>query len=122
MVLGGSSTVSYLDLPELAMLARMSHLLALLSSDPILHFKRLWVVSPSRVNHHLFGTSPNGRLLRPTVGDLVQRGIMRGLGLERRWRRGLYLYSLDVSVIIVVVVVELSTERCFSLPCNMRKV
>ncbi|KAF9535595.1 hypothetical protein CPB83DRAFT_21320 [Crepidotus variabilis] len=87
--------LSYLDLPELCELARLSPELAALTSDPILHSNRLWVVSPSRINHHLFGRSPEGHSLRPTVGDLVQRGVMKGFGIDRRWRRGLYLYSLD---------------------------
>jgi len=92
-------TVSYLDLPELTYLASLgSTILSTLSSDPVLHFQRLWVVSPSRVNHHLFGRSKEGHSLRPSVGELVQRGVMKGLGIERRLRLGLYLYSLDVRV------------------------
>jgi len=72
-----------------------SPFLSSLTSDPVLHFQRLWVISPSKVNHHLFGRSKEGHLLRPSVGELVQRGVMKGLGIERRWRLGLYLYSLD---------------------------
>jgi len=31
--------------------------------------------------------------MRPTVSDLIQRNVMRGLQIERRWRMGAYLYS-----------------------------
>ena len=82
--------MSYLDLPELDALARVSTTLAVLTQDPVLHHMRLSIVAPSRVQHALFGT------LRPTVADLVHWGVMRGLGLERRWRMGLYLHSPQV--------------------------
>ncbi|KAH9982792.1 hypothetical protein BGW80DRAFT_1161843, partial [Lactifluus volemus] len=41
--------------------------------------------SPSRVSHSLFGIGPEGSPLRPTISDLVKRGVMKG---ERRWRAG----------------------------------
>lgn len=85
---------SFLDLPDLEALTRASQALAALTSDPVLHQQRLQIVSPSRVNHGLFRTSPEGHALRPTVGDLVHRGVIQGLGIERRWRMGSYLYTL----------------------------
>lgn len=91
------SQVSFLDLPDLEALTRASQALAALTSDPVLHQQRLQIVSPSRVNHGLFRTSPEGHALRPTVGDLVHRGVIQGLGIERRWRMGSYLYTLTVS-------------------------
>jgi len=84
---------SYLDLPDLACLAQLSPHLARLASDPALHRVRLLVVTPSRVSHSLFALGPQGVALRPTVGDLVHRGVMRGPGIERKWRMGLYFYS-----------------------------
>ena len=93
-----SLTVSYLDIPDLTSLSRASPQLAPLTSDPILHKDRLRLTAPSRVAHSLFGTSPNGILLRPNVGELLQRGVMKGLGLERRWRTGGYFYSPRVCV------------------------
>ncbi|KIM47444.1 hypothetical protein M413DRAFT_200063 [Hebeloma cylindrosporum] len=90
-----TTTVSYLDLPDLALLARVAPCLVPLTTDAVLHTHRLRVVSPSRVNHYLFGRSPQGHALRPTVLDLVRRGVMRGLDLERRWRVGAYFYSLS---------------------------
>ncbi|OCH86095.1 hypothetical protein OBBRIDRAFT_738621 [Obba rivulosa] len=84
---------SYLDLPDLANLAQVHPGLARLTDDPVLHRARILVVAPSRVSHSLFGMSSSGIPLRPTVPDLVQRGIMRGLGIERRWRAGSYFYS-----------------------------
>ncbi|KAF9454156.1 hypothetical protein P691DRAFT_770865 [Macrolepiota fuliginosa MF-IS2] len=86
---------SYLDLPDLACLAQAVPSLDAITSDPILHLQRLRIVYPSRVNHSLFGTSPDGHGLRPSVGDLVHRGVIRGLNIERRWRTGLYFYSCD---------------------------
>ncbi|KAJ3511005.1 hypothetical protein NMY22_g15794 [Coprinellus aureogranulatus] len=83
------------DLPDLEALAKASPALAALTSDPILHRYRLKVVSPSRVQHGLFATGPQGVALRPTVGDLVQRGVIRGLNIERRWRMGTYIYSFN---------------------------
>lgn len=91
-------TVSFLDIPDLAALSRVSKQLALLTADPVLHRTRLRVVAPSRVQHSLFGTSPEGIPLRPTISDLVHRGVMRGLQVERRLRAGDYLYSLEASI------------------------
>ncbi|KAI0368862.1 hypothetical protein BV20DRAFT_980448 [Pilatotrama ljubarskyi] len=85
--------LSFLDLPDLTSLARAFPDLAQLVEDPILHRERLRVVAPSRLSHSLFGQSPSGLPLRPTLPDLVHRGIIRGLGVERRWRAGLYFYS-----------------------------
>lgn len=51
------------------------------------------VVAPSRLSHSLFGIGPEGLPLRPTVSDLIRRGVIKGLDIERRWRAGLYLYS-----------------------------
>ncbi|TFK77395.1 hypothetical protein BDN72DRAFT_953835 [Pluteus cervinus] len=87
------SIFSYLDLPDLAVLSRLAPRLAQLAADPVLHQERLRVVTPSRVRHSLFATSSQGVPLRPTVGDLVHRGVIRGLGIERRWRMGQYFYS-----------------------------
>ncbi|CAA7264863.1 unnamed protein product [Cyclocybe aegerita] len=87
--------LSYLDYPDLAVLAGLVPSLVPLTSDPVLHKYRLKIVSPSRVNHDLFGRSPAGHAFRPTIGDLVQRGVIRGLGIERRWRMGAYFYSLN---------------------------
>ncbi|KAI0354608.1 hypothetical protein OH77DRAFT_1590390 [Trametes cingulata] len=85
--------LSFLDLPDLTSLARAYPELAQLAEDPLLHRERLRVVAPSRVSHSLFGQSPSGSPLRPTLPDLVHRGIIRGLGIERRYRAGLYFYS-----------------------------
>jgi len=93
-----SPAVSYLDIPDLTSLSRASPQLAPLTSDPVLHRDRLRLTAPSRVAHSLFGTSPNGILLRPSVGELLQRNVMKGLGLERRWRTGGYFYSPRVRV------------------------
>ncbi|KAF8899046.1 hypothetical protein BD779DRAFT_1486764 [Infundibulicybe gibba] len=84
---------SYLDIPDLAFIAQFIPSLAHLAEDPALHRHRLNIVAPSRVKHSLFGLSPQGLPLRPTVGDLIQRGVMRGNGLERHWRMGHYFYS-----------------------------
>ncbi|EPQ60357.1 hypothetical protein GLOTRDRAFT_135065 [Gloeophyllum trabeum ATCC 11539] len=84
---------SYLDLPELAALSKLSPGLASLAADPVLQRFRLLVVAPSRVQHSLFALSPQGDALRPTIADLVHRGVIRGLGIERRWRLGMYIYS-----------------------------
>jgi len=84
---------SYLDLPDIACLSRLSPYLGRLASDPALHRVRILVVAPSRVSHSLFALGPQGVAFRPTVGDLVQRGVMRGPGIERKWRAGLYFYS-----------------------------
>ena len=88
-----SLAVSYLDIPDLASLSRASPQLTVLTSDPILHRNRLRLIAPSRVAHSLFGTGPGGILLRPSVGELLQRGVMKGLGIERRWRTGSYFYG-----------------------------
>lgn len=85
--------LSFLDVPELSALASTCHNLASLAADPILQRTRLLVVAPSRVSHSLFGIGPRGSPLRPTVLDLINRGVMKGLVMERRWRAGLYLYS-----------------------------
>ncbi|KAL7285075.1 hypothetical protein PYCCODRAFT_1436872 [Trametes coccinea BRFM310] len=85
--------LSYLDLPDLVCLARAFPELTPLVEDPILHRERLRIITPSRVAHALFGRSPAGDSLRPTVPDLVHRGIIRGIGVERRWRSGLYFQS-----------------------------
>lgn len=91
--------VSFLDIPDLAALLRVSKALALLTADPVLHRTRLRVVAPSRVQHSLFGRSPEGILLRPTIPELVHRGVMRGLQIERRLRTGAYLYSPHASTV-----------------------
>ena len=93
-----SFVVSYLDIPDLTSLSRASPRLAALTSDPILHRDRLRLTAPSRVAHSLFGMSPGGILLRPSVGELLQRGVMKGFGIERRWRTGGYFYSPRVCV------------------------
>lgn len=85
--------VSFLDLPDLASLARAYPALVPVVEDPILNHERLWVVAPSRVSHSLFGMSEAGLPFRPTFPELVHRGIIRGLGIERRWRDGLYFSS-----------------------------
>jgi len=87
--------LSFLDLPDLAILARVVPALMHLTTDPVLHTYRLRIVSPSRLNHKLFGVSPQGHTLRPTLVDLVHRGVIKGLGIERRWRMGGYFYSLN---------------------------
>jgi len=87
--------LSFLDLPDLAVLAQVVPALMHLTTDPVLHTYRLRIVSPSRVNHKLFGVSPQGHTLRPTLVDLVHRGVIKGLGIERRWRMGGYFYSLN---------------------------
>jgi len=89
--------VSYLDLPDLAALEQVSPVLADLASDPVLHRNRLRIVVPSRLQHSLYGADPHGLAFRPTVGDLVHRRVICGLGIERRWRMGLYFHSHNVS-------------------------
>lgn len=91
-------SVSFLDIPDLAALSRVSKAFALLTTDPVLHRTRLRVVAPSRVQHSLFGRSPEGILLRPSISELVHRGVMRGLQIERRLRTGAYLYSPRASI------------------------
>jgi len=90
--------VSYLDVPELSALASTCHYLASLAADPILQRTRLLVVTPSRLSHSLFAIGPEGSPLRPTILDLIRRGVMRGLGIERRSRAGLYLYSAPARI------------------------
>jgi hypothetical protein len=85
--------VSYLDVPELSTLASTCHYLASLAADPILQRTRLLVIAPSRISHSLFAVGPEGSPLRPTISDLIRRGVMKGLDIERRWRAGSYLYS-----------------------------
>jgi hypothetical protein len=89
--------VSYLDLPDLDTLCTLNSALSKLTSDPILHRNRLRIVAPSRVQHSLFAQGCHGTLLRPSVGDLVRMNVMRGLGIERRWRLGSYFYSVQAS-------------------------
>ncbi|KAG6380916.1 hypothetical protein JVT61DRAFT_5308 [Boletus reticuloceps] len=101
--------LSFLDIPDLAALSHVSKQLALLTADPVLHRTRLKVVAPSRVQHSLFGRSPEGILLRPTIPELIHRGVMRGLQIERRLRTGDYLYSPHASI----------TEFSFQLPCHI---
>ncbi|KAI5897989.1 uncharacterized protein SCHCODRAFT_02486154 [Schizophyllum commune H4-8] len=84
---------SFLDIPDLETMARLSPLYAALASDPLLQRTRLLVIAPARVDHSLFGEGPTGVMLRPTVSDLVNRGVLRGLNIERRWRMGLYFGS-----------------------------
>ena len=95
--------VSFLDLPDLASLAEAYPALVPLVNDPILNHERLWIVAPSRVSHSLFGTSSAGLPFRPTFPDLVHRGIIRGLGIERRWRDGLYVSSSLVRVVLRIL-------------------
>ncbi|KAH9849217.1 hypothetical protein C2E23DRAFT_784556 [Lenzites betulinus] len=85
--------LSFLDLPDLTSVARAYPELSVLAEDPLLHRERLRTITPSRVSHSLFALSPAGLPLRPTVADLVHRGIMRGMGIERRWRAGHYFSS-----------------------------
>ena len=85
--------MSYLDVPELSALAFTCHYLASLAADPILQRTRLLVVTPSRLSHSLFAIGPEGSPLRPSILDLIRRGVMKGLDIERRSRAGLYLYS-----------------------------
>ncbi|PVF98186.1 hypothetical protein CPB86DRAFT_806919 [Serendipita vermifera] len=85
--------LSYLDLPDLDSLSTVNHALSRLRSDRILHRNRLRIVAPSRVEHSLFAQGCHGTLLRPSVGDLVRMNVMKGLGIERRWRLGNYFYS-----------------------------
>nr|GAT57420.1 predicted protein [Mycena chlorophos] len=78
---------SFLDLPDLDELSKLDPTLARLTADKALHNVRLRIVFPARVEHDLFALS------RPTIPDLVHRGVLRGLAIERRWRAGSYLYS-----------------------------
>ncbi|KAF8727668.1 hypothetical protein AX14_007140 [Amanita brunnescens Koide BX004] len=86
---------SYLDLPDLAAVAEAVPSLAALTTDPILHSQRLSIVVPARLKHFLFSTNAHGVPLRPTIGDLAQRGVIRGLNVEQRWRMGQYIYTMN---------------------------
>ncbi|QRV80234.1 hypothetical protein RhiJN_22742 [Ceratobasidium sp. AG-Ba] len=77
----------HLDLPDLDSLAASSRLLRPLTKDPALHRVRILVFTPERVSRSLFSVN------RPSILDLVHSNILRGLGIERRWRAGQYLYS-----------------------------
>ncbi|TFK30936.1 hypothetical protein FA15DRAFT_663011 [Coprinopsis marcescibilis] len=87
--------LSFVDIPDLEALAKAVPAIATLTVDPVLQKQRLRIVAPSRVNHCLFGKSPQGYSFRPTIGELVHRGVIRGLGIERRWRSGNYFYSMN---------------------------
>lgn len=112
--------VSFLDVPELSTLASTSGYLATLTADPILQRTRLLVVAPSRLSHSLFGISPGGLPLRPTVSDLIRRNVMKGLGIERRWRAGLYLYSAPVCNLPSFLLPSVLTRTLYSLWLIMR--
>ncbi|KAK2461408.1 hypothetical protein APHAL10511_005871 [Amanita phalloides] len=86
---------SYLDLPDLAAVAEALPFLAALTTDPVLHSYRLTIVTPARLKHSLFSTDSHGLPLRPTIGDLAQRGVIRGLNVEQRWRMGQYIYTMN---------------------------
>ncbi|KAK7058436.1 hypothetical protein VNI00_002070 [Paramarasmius palmivorus] len=101
---------AYLDLPDLAALSQISARLAILASDPALHKNRLRIIAPSRVQHSLFAQGPQGILLRPTIADLVHRGVVRGLGIERRWRDGTYFYS-QRSIMLYEASIKLSRRH-----------
>lgn len=88
--------MSYLDLPELAAVGILSKRLRRFATDLTLHRIRLLVVTPCRLEYFL---SERGTLLRPSIAELAQRGIMRGLFVERRWRAGSYLYSAQVGTL-----------------------
>ncbi|ESK90939.1 f-box domain-containing protein [Moniliophthora roreri MCA 2997] len=101
---------SYLDLPDLAILSQLSARLAILTSDPALHKNRLRIIAPSRVQHSLFAQGPQGISLRPTILDLVHRGVVKGLGIERRWRDGSYFYS-QRSIMLYEASIKLSRRH-----------
>lgn len=86
--------VLYLDFPDIASLAALSPIMAAIGADPALQRVRILVVAPSRLSHALFEKSPP----RPTVAQLVRLNVFKGLGIERRWRAGAYLYSAKVSL------------------------
>ncbi|CAE6446555.1 unnamed protein product [Rhizoctonia solani] len=77
----------YLDLPDIDSIGRTCRILRRLTKDPALQRVRLLVFTPERVSRSLFSAN------RPTVLDLVHWNILRGLGIERKWRAGQYLYS-----------------------------
>ncbi|KAG7099647.1 hypothetical protein E1B28_001473 [Marasmius oreades] len=101
---------TYLDLPDLALLSKISPRLASIASDPALHKTRLRIIAPSRVQHSLFAQGPQGITLRPTIPDLVRRGVVRGLGIERRWRDGSYFYS-QRSIVLYEASIKLSRRH-----------
>ncbi|KAF9270646.1 hypothetical protein L218DRAFT_48718 [Marasmius fiardii PR-910] len=101
---------TYLDLPELALLSKISPRLASIASDPALHKNRLRIIAPSRVQHSLFAQGPQGIALRPTIPDLVHRGVVKGLGIERRWRDGSYFYS-QRSIVLYEASIRLSRRH-----------
>lgn len=103
--------VLYLDLPDLVALANSSVFLRRLANDPVLHYIRLHRVAPSRLLHFLDARRNN---LRPSIPDLVHRHVMRGLNLDFRWRRGIYLYSPQ-SVRLYEISNRLATTRIRNL-------
>lgn len=98
-LIGTTNKGSFLDISDLDCLARLSPFLNVLSSDPVLHRNRLRVVAPSRIKHSLFAQGCHGTLLRPSVADLVRMNVMKGIGIERRWRLGIYFYSVQVRLL-----------------------
>ncbi|THH18432.1 hypothetical protein EW146_g2574 [Bondarzewia mesenterica] len=113
--------LSFLDIPDLAAIACVNEYLAVLATDPILQRTRLLVVAPSRVSHSLFALGAHGAPLRPTVADLVHRGVMKGLGIERRWRMGFYFYS-PLSVINYESSVRLQRRHASNIiSCHLRR-
>ncbi|KAF8600825.1 hypothetical protein BDV93DRAFT_525094 [Ceratobasidium sp. AG-I] len=77
----------HLDLPDLDSLAACNRVMRSVTKDPALHRVRILVFTPERVSRSLFSVN------RPSILDLVHLNILRGLGIERRWRAGQYLYS-----------------------------
>ncbi|KAF8753834.1 F-box domain [Rhizoctonia solani] len=84
----------YLDLPDIDSIGRTCRILRRLTKDPALQRVRL-VFTPERVSRSLFSAN------RPTVLDLVHWNILRGLGIERKWRAGQYLYSTSQAVFLL---------------------
>ncbi|KAJ4485791.1 hypothetical protein J3R30DRAFT_3655136 [Lentinula aciculospora] len=114
---------SYLDLPDLASLAQVAPFLAVLASDPALHKNRLRIIAPSRIQHSLFAQGPQGIAFRPTIAELVHRGVMRGLSIERHWREGTYFHS-HRSIIQYETSLKLArnqTSRIISIQLRRRK-
>jgi hypothetical protein len=103
--------VSYLEISDLQRLAVAIPCLTVLAADRLLHRHRIMVVAPSRVAHDLFGSSPP----RSTVPQLVQRNILKGISMERRWRLGLYLYSQLVRSIPLICIDSCLTQRLQSV-------
>lgn len=93
MLYADVGTVIYLDVPDLAAIARTCRTFRAVALDRALHRVRIRVVAPSRVSHALEPA------FRPDVAQLCQRDILRGLGVERRWRAGHYIYSPQVQCI-----------------------